>query len=36
MNDEKRIMDSVMDADPEAGPGADMPAKAEQEAETNG
>ena len=36
MNDEKRIMDAGMNADPDAGPGTDMPANTEQEAETNG
>ena len=36
MYDEKRIMDPGMDADPDAGPGADMPVKTEQEAETDG
>ena len=36
MNDKKRIVAPGMDADPDAGPGADMPAKTEQEAETDG
>ena len=36
MNDEKRIVDPGMDADPDAGPGTDMPAKTEQEEKTNG
>ena len=36
MNDETKIMNPGMDADPDAGPGTDMPAKTEQEAETDG
>ena len=36
MNDEKKIMDPGMDADPDAGPGTDMPTKTGKEAETNG
>lgn len=36
MYDEKAIMDIDMNADPAAGPGADMPTEAVQEVTTDG
>lgn len=36
MYDEKAIMDIDLDADPAAGPGADMPTKAVQEVMADG